>query len=274
MTARRGGQIRVGSTELIVEQINQLIHVHLDKAWLAEGWQKRESGTDLAQVHPLINLAFDAHQQIQSLIAVGTPAVTPEIWALTELAAKINSMKECRTPGLEERLTRLTSRDFSLYLPTRYEIQIAGMLLIRGYEINFVNEGDSKSPDLLAKCTGGECEIECKHKQPNEDNLDFVRSIYDSTQTARKQFSKRRIGLIFVDINQSSFDKFELERTRLEQEILRAMRSSSSISGIFLTSKIATQDQEDFIYRHRVMGYANHDARHPIPGWLATNLVN
>ena len=148
------------------------------------------------------------------------------------------------------------------------------MILNRGYEIEFLNEGEAKSSDLLATLKDGECEIECKHKQPNEDNLDFVRSIYDSTQTARKQFSKNRVGLILIDIDQPNFDKFEVERARLEQEIIRAMRNSSSISGIFLTSKIAIQDQADFIYRHRVMGYASSQARHPITGWLATNLVN
>ena len=122
MAAGSGGQYRIGSTEWMVGQINQLIHVHLDKAWMAEEWRKRESGVAPAAVHPLVNVAFDAHQQMEGFIAAGTAGVTPEIWELTELAVKINSMKERRSPGLEERLTRLTSRDFSLYLPTRYEI--------------------------------------------------------------------------------------------------------------------------------------------------------
>jgi hypothetical protein len=139
-------------------------------------------------VHPLVNTAFDAHRQIQDLIASKTPGVTPEIWALTELAVKIDSMKERRIPGLEERLTRLTSRDFSLYLPTHYEIQIGGMLLSRGYRLEFLSEGKSKSPDLLAKCDDGDCEIECKQKQPDKDNLDSVRSIYNRTRRAGKQF--------------------------------------------------------------------------------------
>src|SRR5262249_2591929 len=152
--------------------------------------------------------------------------------------------------------------------------QIGGMLLSRGYDIEFMKERGTKSPDLLAQCKDGECEIECKRKGLNEDRADLVRSIYGSTQTARKQFSKRRVGLILIDVDQSNFDEFEIERSHLEQEIKRAMRNSSSISGIFLTSKIATQDQADFIYRHRVVGYASNQARHPIPGWLATNLVN
>ena len=177
-------------------------------------------------------------------------------------------------PGLQERLDRLASHDFSLYRPTRYEIQTAGMLLGRGYDVEFLNEAQSRSPDLLAKCKEGECEIECKHKEPGEESLDVVKSIYNSTQIARKQFSKQRVGLIVIDIDQPNFDQFELERARLEQEIKRAMRNSSSISGIFVTSKLATEDKDDFIYRHRVIGYASDQARHPIPGWLATNIVN
>jgi hypothetical protein len=80
--------------------------------------------------------------------------------------------------------------------------------------------------------------------------------------------------LVFIDIDQPNFDTFEFERTRLKQEIVRSMRNRSSISGVFLTSKVVTEDQGDFVYRHRVMGYASNHARHPIPGWLATNLVN
>ena len=195
------------------------------------------------------------------------------MWELTELAMKINLLKEKGVSGLQERLNRLTSRDFSLYRSTRYEIQIGGMLLNRDYQIEFLNEGATKSPDLVATCADGECELECKAKGPNEDNLELVQSIYGSTQIARKQFSKRRVGLILVNIDQPNFDGFQLERGRLEKEIFRAMRNSSSISGIFLTSKIATDDEGDFIYRHRTIGYANPDARHPIPGWLARNLV-
>jgi hypothetical protein len=274
MAIRSGGQIRIGSTEWMIQQINQLIHTHLDKEWMTEEWRKRESGADRAAVHPFVNVAFDAHQQMQGFIAAGTAGITPEIWEVTELAFKVNLMKERQVRGLDERLVCFSSHDFSLYRPTRYEIQIGGMLLERGYEIEFLTDGTSKAPDLLAKCDEGECEIECKYKQSHKDNLDFVRSIYSSTQVARRQFSKRHVGLIFVDIDQPNFDRFELERVRLEGEIFRAMRNSSSISGIFLTSKIALQEQGDFIYRHRVMGYASTQARHPIPGWLAKNLVN
>lgn len=268
------GQIRIEDTKVIINEINSLIHCILDKNWMAVEWKKLESGVDPKDVHPLVNVAFKAHQQIQQFISSGAFGITHEIFELSELAIKINDLKRNSVKGLEKRLQNLISHDFTLYRTARYEIQIAGMLIERGHTVNFIDECGKKTPDILVLHSNERCEIECKHKDPEADQIDYIRSIYNSTQTARKQFSKTCAGIITIEIDKSYFEDFENEIERLKDEIFCAMRFSSSISAILLTSKIFTQDKNDYIYRHRVKGFLSFQPRYPVPKWLIDNLVN
>lgn len=104
--------------------------------------------------------------------------------------------------------------------------------------------------------------------------MDYIKSIYNNTQTARKQFSKDYPGIICIEIDKMRFNKFEQEKLRLSEEICRALRNSKSISAILLTSKIAFRDQTDYVYRHRVIPFDNPDARYPFPDWLRMNWIN
>lgn len=274
MNTFQSGQIVINNTEEIISEINTLIHVSLDAAWMANGWRIIDSGASNTDVHPLINTAYLAYQHINQFIKEGNSGITPEIFEITEIAMKINALRKNNVPGLQTRLTRLMSPDFTLYRTARYEIQIAGMLLSRGHQVEFIEEGKDKTPDILVTHPVGKAEIECKHKEPMEDQLDYVKSIYNNTQTARRQFSKEFPGVIFIEIDRSRFDEFQTERARLEQEIFRALRDSSSISAILLTSKINLEDNNDYILRHRVAGFSSKNARHSIPDWLSKNLAN
>ncbi|RIK30229.1 MAG: hypothetical protein DCC56_07785 [Anaerolineae bacterium] len=274
MNTFQSGQIVINNTEEIISEINTLIHVSLDAAWMANGWRIIDSGASNTDVHPLINTAYLAYQHINQFIKEGNSGITPEIFEITEIAMKINALRKNNVPGLQTRLTRLMSPDFTLYRTARYEIQIAGMLLSRGHQVEFIEEGKDKTPDILVTHPVGKAEIECKHKEPMEDQLDYVKSIYNNTQTARRQFSKEFPGVIFIEIDRSRFDEFQTERARLEQEIFRALRNSSSISAILLTSKINLEDNNDYILRHRVAGFSSKNARHSIPDWLSKNLAN
>lgn len=268
------GQSILNSTSYIISEINELIHINLDQKWFTDEWHKKEGGVSPSDIHPLINTTYLAYQQINQFIKDDTPGMTLEIFELTELAIKINALKRNNIPGLLPRLDKLISSDFSLYRSARYEIQIAGMLLLRGHKVKFIKESNIKNPDILVFHTLGKCEIECKHKEPLEDQLDYVRSIYYNTQAARKQFSKQFPGLIFIEIDKVRFDEFQDEKTRLEQEIIRAMHNSTSISAILLTSKKNLEENNDYVYRHRVAVFPSTNARHPLPTWLANNLVN
>lgn len=268
------GLTRLPSGDAFVREINELIHQNLDKEWMASQWKLAVSGTSTDVIHPFVNIAFKAHGQIQRFVESGAAGVTPEIWELGELAIKINLMKRKGIVGIDRRLTRLISANHSEYRSTRYEIQVAGMLVHRGHVITFIEEGDRKSPDLLVYNGQSKCEIECKHKEPSEDQIDYVRSIYNNTQKARKQFTKDCPGLIFIEINKSRFDEFESERLRLTDEINRSLRNSSSISAVLLTSKIDFEDQNDYVYRHRVAGFLSTNPRHRVPQWLMGNLVS
>jgi hypothetical protein len=268
------GQTVFQNTSTIISEINELIHVNLDKKWMAKEWKKKEAGEPDSNVHPLVNVAFTAHQQIRKFVDEDAPGMTQEIFELAELAIKINALKKHNVDGLQSKLNSLISFDFALYRTARYEIQVAGMLLQREHQIEFIKEGEKKTPDILIINQRGKCEIECKHKEPNIDQLDYIKSIYDSTQTARKQFSKKYPGVISIEIDEGRFDEFQVERKRLEKEIIRAMRNSSSISAILLTSKIDLEEDNDYVYRHRVVGFSNTNARHSMPNWLANNLVN
>jgi hypothetical protein len=252
------GQTRISNTQLFIDEINELIHHNLDKQWMASEWNRIDRGEDQRNVHPVVCVAYKAHAQIQSLVESGTSGITPEIWQLAELAIKF---------------TRLTSKDFNLYRTVRYEIQIAGMLLQRGHRVEFIKECEIKTPDILTHYDGCQCEIECKHKEPSEDQIDYIKSIYNNTQTARKQFTKTIPGIICVEIDKPRFDEYEVERKRLIGEMERAMRNSSSISAIFLTSIVDIEDDDDFVYRHRVSGMLSKYARHILPSSLLGNLV-
>lgn len=268
------GQTVFQNTSTIISEINELIHVNLDKKWIAKEWKKKEAGESDSNVHPLVNVAFTAHHQIRKFIDEDAPGMTQEIFELAELAVKINALKKHNVDGLQSKLDSLISFDFALYRTARYEIQIAGMLLQRGHQVEFIEEGEKKTPDILIINQRGKCEVECKHKEPNIDQLDYIRSIYNSTQTARKQFSKKYPGVISIEIDKGLFDDFQVERKRLEKEIKRAMRNSSSISAILLTSKIDLEENNDYVYRHRVVGFSNTNNRHLMPDWLANNLVH
>ncbi len=268
------GQTRVFDTQFFINEINELIHHNLDKAWVTSEWNLMESGNDSQRVHPLIRVAYRAHQQIAQMVSSGTTGMTPEIWELAELAIKINALKRLKVKGVERRIANLTSHDFSLYRTARYELQAAGTLLQRGHEVAFIEECETKTPDILTRYENCECEIECKHKEPGEDQIDYIKSIYHNTQTARKQFSKTRPGAIFIEIEKPRFDEYETERKRLLEEIQRAMRNSSSISAIFLTSKIDIEELGDFVYRHRVVGILSSNARHPLRESFVANLIS
>ncbi len=274
MNNSRPGQFVFNSTSEIISEINELIHGNLDKKWMADGWKKLEASISAEDVHPLITTAFMAQEQINRFIDEDNFGMTPEIYELAELAIKINALKRKNVHGLQARLLKLTSYDFTLYRSARYEIQIAGMLLLRGHQIEFIEEGNTKQPDILVISQQGKCEFECKHKEPTEDQLDYVKSIYNNTQTARRQFSKKCPGVISIEINHSRFDEFQAEKERLEQELIRARRNSTSISAILLTSKIDLEENGDYVYRHRVAGFPNTNARYPLPNWLTNNLVS
>jgi len=266
------GQTILQSTNYIILEIEKLLHKHLDNEWVANEWRKKENGED--NIHPFISMAYTAHQQINEFKRTNTLGMTSETFELAELAIKINELKVHNVKGLQSKLSNLTSFDYGLYLTARYEIQIAGMFLHRDYRVNFIKEGNGKTPDILIATPKGYCEVECKHKERNLDQIDYIRSIYNNTQKARKQFSKTCPGIICIDIDKGHFDEFQKERERLNTEISRALRNSSSISAVFLTSKVSVEENDDFVYRHRVTGVSNAKARNPLPDWIAQNIVS
>jgi len=268
------GQTIISNTKYLMDEITKLIHINLDKQWMAKGWMQKENGEVAENIHPLINVAFEAHQDINNFIKTNTLGITPAIWELSELAIKINNLKRNNVKGLQDRLNNLISFDYSLYLNARYEIQIAGMLLSKSHKIEFIEECETETPDILAISGTDKCEIECKYKDPAEDQLDYIKSIYNNTQTARKQFSKNCPGIIMVDIAKDKYDEYQIERERLLMEIERALRNSSSISGIILTSKVSIEEDGDLVYRHRAGGVLNQKPRHQMPNWLKRNLIN
>lgn len=231
-------------------------------------------GGDDENVHPLVNVAFRAYNQIQSFKSAGKSGMTEDIFELSEIAIKINNLKRASTVGLKERLKDLISNNFTLYRTSRYEIQIAGTLLEKGHQVSFVRTGQQKTPDILVKNLSDSCEFECKHKDPASDQLDYIKSIYENTQTARKQFSKTCAGIIMIDVDKNRFNDFQQEKDRLKGEIDRAIRNSTSISAILLTSKIAFEERDDYVYRHRALGFLNPKARHQIPAMIISNLIN
>lgn len=268
------GSRRLRDTYEMIAEINHFIHGILDKEWMKEAWKKLELGADPDDVHPLVTIAFKAREQIQEFILKSTFGMTDEIFELTELAIKINKLKKGTIKGLEKRLQNLTSHDFTLYRTARYEIQVAGMLLERGHAVHFIEECSKKTPDILVSHSDDKCEVECKHKDPNADHINYIRSMSNNVRTARKQFSKTCPGIIMIEIDKVHFKDFEIEIERLKEEIFHAMRNSSSISAILVTSKVFMEDKEDYVYRHLVKGFFSQKPRYSMPDWLSKNLIN
>jgi hypothetical protein len=268
------GQRHFSATQPIIAEINELLHHRLDKNWLANEWKIMDSGTDFSGVHPFVRMAHTAHQQINNFVRAQSPGITPEIFELSELAVKINDMSRRSIPGLKGRIGKLLSSDYKDYDSARYEIQVGGMLVQRGHIIEFIEEKEEKTPDILVKDANDLCEIECKHKESIYDQSKYIRSIYNTTQTAREQFSKKYPGLVLIEIDSRSYDDFINDSNQIKEDINGVLRNSKSISGILLTSKIFLEDEHDFIYRHRVMGFMNSNPRHRLPVSIAKNLVN
>jgi len=62
------GQMKLSDTQVLVDEINELIHKNLNKQWIASEWTKRENGVPRHKVHPLVNAAYDAYNDIQYFI--------------------------------------------------------------------------------------------------------------------------------------------------------------------------------------------------------------
>ena len=137
------GQTRISNTQLFINEINELIHHNLDKQWVASEWNRLDRGEDQRNIHPIVCVAYKAHAQIKLMVESGASGISPEIWELAELVIKINTMKRSNVPGIKDRITRLTSKDFNMYRTVRYEIQIAEMLLQRGNRVEFITDTES-----------------------------------------------------------------------------------------------------------------------------------
>jgi len=268
MNVTSSGSYRINNTKEFIEEINNFLHFTLDRNWAAEEWRKIEAGRDFKEIHPLIVVAFKAHQQIEDFKSRNVSGMTGEIFEISELAKKANALKINAAVGLENRLKKLTSVNFEQYRSAKYEIQIAGRLLSAGYRVEFIEEGEGKTPDIAAFHMNEKCEVECKHKDPSADQIDYIRSIYNNTQTARKQFSKTCPGVIAIEIDNFHFQQVDKEIQRLASEIIRALRSSKSISAILITSKIFGEDEADYFYRHLVKGFENSNPRFHLPKWF------
>ena len=265
--------MRINRTEFFINEINELIHLNLDKKWMATHWELLENGANENKIHPFVKSAFKAHKQINDFISLNQFSITDEIWEIAGLAIYTNALKRASVNGLENRLKQITSDNFVQYWSVRYEIQVAGMLLGKGNKVTFIEENKIKTPDIFIQNDNDRCEIECKHKEPGVDQLDYVKSIYNNTQRARKQFSKSCSGIIFIEIDKQKYNEFLQEYDRLAVEIGRAMRGSKSISGICLTSRIATEDEGDFVDRHRASIRINPNAAIPIPDVFLQGLI-
>jgi len=263
----------ISNADIINQEIDYLLHTVLRSNFLVKEWNRLRRDLT-ANVHPFVRMAETVHKQIQEFSDQKTFGMTEEIFELSELAVLINLLHSKNIVGLRARLNKLISPDYSLYYPARYEIQIGGILLKKGLNVRFIPESKTKSPDILVSCDFGCCEIECKHKEVSIDQMDYVKSIYNNTQSARKQFTKKYPGIICIEIDKMHYDEFQQENQRLSDEIRRALRNSKSISAIMLTSKILFQDSTDYVYRHRVVGYDNPYARYPFPDWLRMNWIN
>jgi hypothetical protein len=254
----------------MIAEINEFLHATLPKRWCAAEWQKMELKRT-ADVHPLIKNAFLADQQIQHFIRTKSGGITPEIFELAELASKANALARARVRGIERKIKRLISDDFDSYGSAKYEIQVAGVLLLSGHEVEFIAESNEKTADILV-CRRGDpsdrCEFECKYKSPGADQTDYLKSLYENAKKARHQFSGAYPGLICIEVDKNKFVEFQAVIQDLHRYIDKALRNSSRISAILLTSKIIVDEGQWVNYRHCSRTFLKSNAVRPVPQWI------
>lgn len=177
-------------------------------------------------------------------------------------------LKKKSLRGFSKRLKKLIKYDYISLKSALYEFQIAEILERFGCNVMFIDEGGNKSPDLFASFSGKDCEIECKSKMTVTDTKKYLKSIYESTQTARKQFTKKYPGVLMIEIDSLCFENFLRDFEELEEKVGRALRTSTTISVIILTTKRLQDNFDYLVYSNSFMLRENEKVRYKTPEWL------
>jgi hypothetical protein len=266
--------MKINGTDFLIKQINEFLP-NLSRQF-SEQYVMLEKGANEKKIHPFVKLAFKAHKQIDDLKISGKADIPEEVWEVSGLAIYSNALKRAAIKGFEDKLNELVSNDFGKYGSIRYEIQVGGMLFGKGHKVEFIKEKrHNKTPDLLIANGDDKCEIECKHKTTTTENeLDYISSIYNNTQCAKEQFSKVYAGAIFIEIDKRKYSDFMREGKRLADKMDEVMQECDNISAICITSRIAFEDEEDFVYRHRAGIRLNPKAKIPMSRKFLNGLIN
>ena len=108
--------------------------------------------------HPLAELTYQVRRELEGS---GRPEFrpSPNLAKLGAFAFSIRALRDRGTAGLDDRLERLIASDFE---STRFELEVAALHLVMGYEVHFIHElPDQRTPDLEV---AGSIEVECKRK--------------------------------------------------------------------------------------------------------------
>lgn len=266
------GTSRIYNTDIMIKEIEFLLHEVIDSELFGRGWSMIENNFD-ANVHPFVRDAFIAHKQIQNFIKNKNVGTTPEIMQLAKIAFNINLLKRSSVEGIDKQLKYFFSSDYKNYLPARYAIQIASALKKRGHEVAFINGGSERSLSILVSNGESKVEIICEHVDIKGEEIDYIQEIYKKIQDVKKFLPKTYPGIITIEIDEEHYIKYEKGNQRLKEEIDSLMKNDNSISAILLTCNIFAESTNEFIYRTNVFGFKNENAICKLPDWLENNFI-
>lgn len=195
--------LRAGVTRFSADEIRALVEEltnEVGSSWLSTA-QEVKAGED---IHPLAQWLLEAERDLRR----GEHSQT--MLRLAYLAHSIAALRQASVEGAEQRVARLTVGDQDFFGSTVHELQAAAAFVQTGHQVQFIAEGDSRSPDLLIDRA---IEIECKHK-PRD--------------TAR---DRRRYAL------------YQLLRRR----ILAAVHNSPGAAGLYLEATFHSEPDRELI---------------------------
>lgn len=256
-------------------------------------------------LHPLITLYIQYEQWLEELKKTKISSLNNAVVQLAILGDAFRLVKDLK--GFDKLVNRLKS--LQEFESAAFEVEVAASYVVRGYDVEFVEEGSDRSPDLLVHGKGQRFWAECKCRDALTNRDKKVFGVWTEVEKKISQYLRSNrnnfcviivaksdpspddvkgleelvINLVnhansVLDVKFSTFanDKFEFLVRKLTEpdEIIRADRFEikppfSLDQGIIATEMKTEVDGQKFIRNPFFIGFRNNNS----PDWV-TGVTN
>ena len=252
--------------------------------------------------HPLISLYVEYEKWLEELKKTKNIPLRADFLKLAILANAIRLVKGLK--GYEKLIDRLKRREE--FESAAFEAEIAASYVARGFDVEFVEEGNERSPDLVVSAEGKNFWVECKCRDALSDRdkkifgiwAEVEKSISHYFRTNRLNFSviiiaksdpdsddikrlRELLNNLVTPIDGSKFltfetDKFEIliQKIAESEEIIQAegfgVRPPVSLDQVFMGAEMKHEsDGQNFVRNPFFIGFKSNSP----PDWV-TGIVN